>query len=78
MAIERITAGNARVVAEVNDITGAVAEQRTASESIARNVERIAQMIEENSAAARQSAASAQGLRSVADELRGQASWFKT
>jgi len=78
VAIERITAGNARVVAEVNDITGAVAEQRSASESIARNVERIAQMIEENSAAARQSAASAQGLRSVADELRGQASWFKT
>ena len=77
-AIERITTANARMVTEVNDITNAIGEQQGASESIARNVERIAHMIEENSAAARQSAVSAQGLLGVADDLREQAAWFKT
>jgi methyl-accepting chemotaxis protein len=77
-AIRGITAGNARVVSEVNDISNAVGEQKSASESIARNVERIAQMIEENSAAARQNAGSAEGLNDVADRLRGQAAWFRT
>ena len=55
-----------RVVSAVNDISNALKEQSVASNDIASNVEKIAQMSEENSAATRESAATAHNLEQLA------------
>ncbi|MBI1907195.1 MAG: methyl-accepting chemotaxis protein, partial [Rhodocyclales bacterium] len=51
-ALEKIRGGSEAVTARVKDIAGAVREQSVAIQEIARNMERIAQMTEENNAAA--------------------------
>jgi methyl-accepting chemotaxis protein len=50
----------------VSEITGAIREQGSASNNIAVQVERIAQMAEESSASAVQTAASANRLEELA------------
>ena len=58
------------VLTVVGDITNALQEQSTASNDIARRVEQIAQMTEENSTAVGQTAAAAQRLAAVAATLQ--------
>lgn len=61
----------------VDDITRSVIEQRTASQDIARNVEKIAHMIDENHAATREAASAANSLKSTAGNLRGLVNRFR-
>jgi methyl-accepting chemotaxis protein len=49
-----------------------------ASTEIARNVERIAQMAEQNNAAASGNAHTADGLRQLAETLSGEVAKFRT
>jgi methyl-accepting chemotaxis protein len=65
-SIGGISAGTERVVAAVNEISAALQEQSTVSNDIAANIERIAQMSEENSAATREARSSAESLRQLA------------
>ncbi len=51
-SIEKIKTGSEAAAIVVADISGAMKEQETTSSSIARNIEQIAQMSEQNSAAA--------------------------
>ncbi len=69
-AMERIKAGAGRVVGTVNDISAALKEQSAASNEIAVNVERIAQMAEENSAAVSATTVTAQNLERLAAGLQ--------
>jgi methyl-accepting chemotaxis protein len=68
-SMTRIHDGAARVVAAVNEITGALAEQSGASDQISRSVEKIAQMSEENAAAVGALAQAANGLEGLAETL---------
>jgi len=76
-AIVQISESSIRVVNEVNDISAALREQRLGSEDIAKSVERIAQMAEENSAASRETASAAHKLNELALVLKQDASWFQ-
>ncbi len=67
-----------RVVEAVSEITVALREQAAASTEIARNVERIAQMAEQNNAAAGSNAHTADGLRQLAETLNGEVGRFRT
>jgi methyl-accepting chemotaxis protein len=67
-----------RVVEAVSEITVALREQAAASTEIAQNVERIAQMAEENNAAAGSNAHTADGLRQLAETLNGEVGRFHT
>ena len=68
-SIRTISESSHRTVVMVNEISGAISEQWTASTSIARQIERIAQMAEECSAAAKGSADSAHQLDHLAAEM---------
>ncbi len=72
-----ISDGAQRVVAAVNDISNALKEQGVASNDIAANVERIAQMSEENSAATREAADTAQQLERLAADTRQAVAVFR-
>ncbi len=61
----------------VSDIAASVSEQSLASNEIARNVEKIAQMSEENHAAADLNAQQIMRLEQLARELQGEISRFK-
>lgn len=67
-----------QVVDAVSEITVALAEQAAASTEIARNVERIAQVAEENNAAAGGNANTAGQLRQLAENLNQEVSRFRT
>ena len=67
-----------RVMDAVSEITIALREQAAASTEIAQNVERIAQMAEENNAAASGNAHTADGLRQLAETLSGEVGRFRT
>ena len=54
----------------VADISDAIREQGEASNSMAQSVEKVAQMSEENSAAAGQAAQSSELLRKLAGEMQ--------
>ncbi|MBT0961506.1 methyl-accepting chemotaxis protein [Denitromonas iodatirespirans] len=66
-SMQAISGGTQQAVAAVNEISSALREQSVASNEIAANVERIAQMSEENSAATRQAHATAAQLQALAD-----------
>ncbi|MCX7174232.1 MAG: methyl-accepting chemotaxis protein [Proteobacteria bacterium] len=66
-----------RVIAAVNEISGALSEQSVASNEIATNVEKIAQMSEENSAATREAADTALLLGELAAGTREAANQFR-
>jgi len=59
-----------RTSAGVDDVSSAVREQQAASTEIARNVERIAHMTEENTAVSQDSAAAARKLNDLARTLK--------
>ncbi|MFA7299097.1 MAG: methyl-accepting chemotaxis protein, partial [Sideroxydans sp.] len=61
----------------VSDIAASVSEQSLASTEIARNVEKIAQMSEENNAAVRSNSEDVVRLESLARELQIAVSRFK-
>jgi len=61
----------------VSDISSALREQSSAATEIARNVERIAQMSEQNSAAVTDNAATVGQLDRLADGLQSEVSHFK-
>ena len=73
---EQIRAGASQVVDAVTDISAALREQGAASNEIARSVEHIAQMAEQNSAAVRDTANTAQRLEGLAQHLRDEVSHF--
>ena len=72
-----ISDGAQRVVSSVNDISNALKEQGVASNDIAANVEKIAQMSEENSAATREAADTAHQLEQLAANTRAAVSVFR-
>jgi methyl-accepting chemotaxis protein len=61
----------------IDSISDALREQRGASTELARNVEAIAQMSEENSAAVGSVASTSHRLLTVADSLKGSVSRFR-
>ncbi len=70
--MEKVKAGAARVVRSVCDISAALKEQSAASNDIAANVERIAQMAQENNAAVAGTTATATELERLAAALQGE------
>jgi methyl-accepting chemotaxis protein len=76
--LARINEGARVTMERINDISSAAAEQGTASNDIARNVERIAQMTEETSAAIVQASSTAQTLEALASKLHAEVAQFKT
>jgi methyl-accepting chemotaxis protein len=72
-----ISDGAQRVVSSVNDISNALKEQGVASNDIAANVEKIAQMSEENSAATREAADTAHQLEKLAADTRQAVAAFR-
>jgi len=76
-SITDIQSSTAEVVRVVSDITDAIMEQGVASQSIASQVERVAQAAEENSAAASQSADAAGQMRDLASQMSGLAGRFR-
>ena len=77
-AISQVQEQSRQVVEAVAEITVALREQSTASTDIAQNVERIAQMAEENDAAAHGNASTAGKLRELAEALSSQVGRFRT
>lgn len=76
-SMDLIRAGASQVVNAVTDISSALREQGAASTDIARNVERIAQMAEQNSAAVRDTADTARRLENLAQLLRAEVAHFR-
>ncbi len=76
-SITQIKAESTRVAQVVGNISDALREQSEASRSIAQNVEKIAQMSEENSAAVLQTANAAGHLEKLALSLQTTISRFK-
>jgi methyl-accepting chemotaxis protein len=76
-SIVEIRTEASRVVDVVGDISHSLKEQSTASNEIARNVETIAQMSEENSAAVTQTAAAAHHLGDMAISLQNLVGRFR-
>ncbi len=75
-AIIDIQSGAEQVQSHVNDITSSLSEQTVASQTIAQQVERVAQAAEENSAAAFSSSDSASSLERLAQAMRGATAKF--
>jgi len=76
-SITQIKAEAANLAQVVSDISDALKEQSIASNDVAKNVEKIAQMTEENNTAALQSANSANYLEKLASSLHVSISHFK-
>ncbi len=70
-SIRQIGEGSRSAVGMVEEITTAIREQGTATNNIAIQVEKIAQMSEESSAAAEESARAARDLDRLAGEMHG-------
>jgi methyl-accepting chemotaxis protein len=77
-AITQVQQQSREVMLAVGEISVSLSEQSAASTEIAQNVERIAQMAEENDAAARGNSETAAHLRHLADTLHGEVSRFRT
>ncbi|WP_370262054.1 methyl-accepting chemotaxis protein [Limnobacter sp.] len=76
--IEKIKADSDRVSEAIAAIAVSMKEQSNVSIEISRNVERVAQMTEENTAAARQNTQVAEHLASVSDSLMSSVRVFRT
>jgi len=76
-SMDQIRAGATQVVSAVTDISMALREQGAASTDIARNVERIAAMAEQNSGAVRETADTARHLEGLAQQLRAEVAHFR-
>lgn len=77
VAMAEINAGAHRVMDGVNDILAALREQSSASREIAINVERVAQMSEQNNVALQDVSVAAECLREQVDELDRSIEHFK-
>ena len=77
-AIEQVQQQSREVMLAVGEISVSLGEQAAASTEIAQNVERIAQMAEENDAAAFGNAKTAGDLRQLAESLSSEVGRFKT
>ena len=77
-AIAKVQSQSRQVLDAVSEISVALREQAAASTEIAQNVERIAQMAEENNAAASGNAATSDTLRKLAQALNGAIARFRT
>jgi methyl-accepting chemotaxis protein len=75
--MQRIRAAADQVVSTVTEISGALREQSAASTEIARQVETIARMAEENGAAAAGNHQTANRLGELADTLLRNVSRFR-
>jgi len=76
-AITDIQEGAKQVQTHVGDITSVLAEQGATSQSIAQQVERVAQAAEENSAAARSSSEAAVNIEQLVRAVRNAVEKFK-
>jgi len=76
-SILNIRAGALRVVSVVNDISSSIREQSAASNDIARNIERIAQMSEDSAEAVRHTTDAARNLQDLSVSLHRSVSRFK-
>ena len=76
-SMAQISAGADQVLTAVREISTALHEQSLASNDIARNIERIADMTEHNSVTVRETAATAETLEQLSGTLREQASRFR-
>jgi len=76
-AIVNIRQSSGDVVRMVDQISLALREQTAASQDVARNVERIAQMSQQNSQAVEQTAETAGALQRLAQGLYGQVGVFR-
>ena len=76
--LARINDGARSTMQRIHDISSAASEQTTASTDIAKNVERIAQMTEETSAAIGQASSAAHQLEDLASKLHGEVAQFRT
>ncbi|HXU92787.1 MAG TPA: methyl-accepting chemotaxis protein [Gallionella sp.] len=76
-SIVRIKDGAEQVVGVVNDISSALDEQSRASNDIACQVEKVAQMTEQNRAAAAETASTAISLQELADSMLAVVRRFK-
>lgn len=76
-AINQINSGAGQVINVVSDISAALAEQSSASNDIAAHVEKVAQMSEENSAAANRAAEAATNLEELAVAMHKTVGRFK-
>ncbi len=75
--INQVKAHTRQVLDAISEITEALREQASASTDIAKNVERIARMADENHAEVRDSAATATHLRELATALSGAVAHFR-
>jgi len=76
-SMERIKAGTTTIISALRDVSAALDEQRGAGQQIAQNVEKVASMTEENNAAVRGLASTAQNLNEVSGRLRPIVERFK-
>ena len=76
-AITQIRASSGRAVDRVGEISNAIREQGIASTSIAQQVEKIAQMSEENHAAAENTSETAVELDKLANDMKNIVSQYK-
>lgn len=76
-AINQIKTGSEQVLKTVGEISTALAEQSRASSDISAHIQHVVQMTENNSAAADQSAAAANHLADLADNMRTTINRFK-
>ena len=76
-AMEKIHSGALRVVSSVSDISLALKEQSAASAEIAVNVEKIAQMAEENNATVAGTTGTARELERLAEGLQAEIRRYK-
>jgi methyl-accepting chemotaxis protein len=76
-SIDRIREGSGRVRSDVVDISNSLREQSVASNEIAGNVERIAQMADHNSVSVSNTASTARELEQLARELQNEVQRFR-
>ena len=76
-AITQISAGAQQVNHVVSDISSAIREQSVAISDVARNVERVAQMSDENYSTAQNAASTVQNLENLAGVLENTVAKFK-
>ena len=77
-AIAQVQAQSRHVRMAVDEISTALREQSAASTEIAKNIERIADMAEENNVAASGNTETAGRLRQLAETLSAEVSRFRT
>jgi methyl-accepting chemotaxis protein len=76
-SILKIDNSSHEVISSVTNITAQMQEQRTAARGLALNVEKIAQMTEENAVAVRSMASSIGGLDNMAKQLSASVTQFR-